>query len=48
MVMSLWATWILKGFRMPKIFSYMPFMYGMVAEVVGVALWFVSVVAIGG
>ena len=29
-------------------FSYMPFMYGMVAIVVGVALWFVSVVAIGG
>ena len=29
-------------------FSYMPFMYGMVAVVVGVALWFVSVVAIGG
>ena len=29
-------------------FSYMPFMYGMVAVVVGVALGFVSVVAIGG
>ena len=29
-------------------FSYMPFMYGTVAVVVGVALWFVSVVAIGG
>ena len=29
-------------------FSYTPFMYGMVAVVVGVALWFVSVVAIGG
>ena len=28
-------------------FSYMPFMYGMVAVVVGVALWFVLVVAIG-
>ena len=29
-------------------FSYMPFMYGMVAVVVGVALGFVSVVAIVG
>ena len=45
--MSLWATWILKGFRMPEMFLYMPFMYGMVAVVVRVALWFVLVVAIG-
>ena len=28
-------------------FLYMPFMYGMVAVVVRVALWFVLVVAIG-
>ena len=37
----------LKGFRMPEMFSYMPFMYSMVAVVVEVALWFVSIVAIG-
>ena len=38
---------VLKGFRMPEMFLYMPFMYSMVAVVVGVALWFVLVVAIG-
>ena len=33
-----------KGCKMPKMFSEMPFMYGMVAVVIGVAVSHVSVV----
>lgn len=45
--MGLWATRILKGSKMREMFSDMPFMYGMVAVVVGVAVSFVSVVVVG-
>ena len=40
-------TQMLKGCKMHKMFSDMPFMYGMVAVVIGVAVSFFSVV-VGG
>ena len=46
-IIGLWATRILNGCRMREIFSDMPFMYGIVAVVVGVALSLASVVVIG-
>ena len=46
-VMGLWAMWILKGCKMHEMFSDMPFMCGMVAEAVGVAVSSVSVVVVG-
>ena len=45
--MDLWATRILKGYKMCEMFSDMPFMHGMVAVVVGVAVSFVLVVVVG-
>ena len=45
--MGLWATRILKGCKMLEMFLEMPFMYGMVAVVVGVVVSFVSVVVVG-
>ena len=46
--MGLWATRIsLKGCKIREMFSDMPFMYGMVAVVVGIAVSFVSVVVVG-
>ena len=44
--MGLWATQILKGCEMHKMFSDMPLMYSMVAVVVGVEVSFVSVVVV--
>ena len=39
--------WISNGCRMREMFSDMPFMYGLVAVVVGVALSLASVVVVG-
>ena len=45
--MCLWATRISKGYRMREMFSDKPFMKGIVALVVRVAVSLVSVVAVG-
>ena len=45
--MGWWAMWILKGCKMPDMFSDMSFVYGMVAVVIGVVVSFVSVVIVG-
>ena len=47
MVIGLLATRILNGRKMREMFSDMPFMYGIVAVVVGVALSLASVVVVG-
>ena len=47
MVIGLRATRILNGCRMHEMVSDMPFMYGIVAVVVGVALSLASVVVVG-
>ena len=46
-IIGSWATWILNGCSMREMFSDMPFMYGIVAAVVGVALSLSSVVVVG-
>ena len=45
--MGLWATLILKGCKMRKMFSDMPSMYRTVAVVVGVVVSLVLVVVLG-
>ena len=45
-MIGLWTTRILKGCRKREMLSDMPFMYGIVAVVVGVAVSFISVVLV--